>query len=199
VNCVAVRADVASNMRRRFVMMVWVPGKFLATTQSLQEKRSRSDDQQTRVRPDCGRPQNRNLFLFSNKGNVLTALFIAHSGHYFKPKFHIVPCGISAAPGFRCGSAPDKSPIPASAAGEGGPGPPGPRTGSSSGVLPGNSSGRGASPGSCIGGGTSGRGPPGGLSCGGSAGCPGLIGGSSCGSIGTTAPPSYCRSSGLER
>jgi hypothetical protein len=72
--------------------------------------------------------------------------------------------------------------VPASVAGE--LGPCGPRTGNSSGVWPGNSSGRGGSPGSCIGGGTSGRGLPGGLSCGGSDGCPGLIGGSSRGSIG---------------
>jgi len=47
----------------------------------------------------------------------------------------------------------------------------GPRTGNSSGLLPGSSSGRGL---------------PGGLSCGGSDGCPGLIGGSSCGSIGVS-------------
>ena len=62
----------------------------------------------------------------------------------------------------------------------------GPRTGNSSGLLPGNSSGRGGSPGSCTGGGTSGLGLPGGLSCGGSDGCPGWIGGSSCGSIGVS-------------
>ena len=62
-------------------------------------------------------------------------------------------------------------------------GPGGPRTGNSSGVCPGNSSGRAGAPGSRIGGGTSGCGFPGGLSCGGSVGCPGLIGGSSIGSI----------------
>jgi hypothetical protein len=74
--------------------------------------------------------------------------------------------------------------IHAPVGGEGVLGPCGPRTGSSSGVRPGNSSGRAGSPGSCIGGGTSGRGLPGGLSCGGSDGWPGLIGGSSSGSIG---------------
>jgi hypothetical protein len=74
--------------------------------------------------------------------------------------------------------------IHAPVGGEGVLGPCGPRTGSSSGVRPGNSSGRAGSPGSCIGGGTSGRGLPGGLSCGGSDGWPGLIGGSSGGSIG---------------
>ena len=84
----------------------------------------------------------------------------------------------------RSGLALGKSEIPPSVAGEGVDGPCGPRTGSSSGIWPGNSSGRGGSPGSCIGGGTSGRGLPGGLSGGGSEGCPGLIGGSSCGSIG---------------
>src|SRR5712675_1727044 len=77
---------------------------------------------------------------------------------------------------------PGRSAIPPSV-GEGAGGPCGPRTGNSSGLLPGSSSGRGGTPGSRIGGGTSGRGLPGGLSCGGSDGCPGLIGGSSCGSI----------------
>ncbi len=58
-------------------------------------------------------------------------------------------------------------------------------TGSSSGILPGNSSGRGTSPGSRTGGGTSGRGLPGGASCGGgSVGLPGVGGGISGGSIG---------------
>src|ERR1700761_2182247 len=71
-----------------------------------------------------------------------------------------------------------------STAGGGDDGPGGPRTGSSSGIWPGSSSGLCGSPGSCIGGGISGRGFPGGLSRGGSVGCPGLIGGSSGGSIG---------------
>jgi hypothetical protein len=80
---------------------------------------------------------------------------------------------------------PRKSAMRASV-GEGVLGPCGPRTGNSSGLFPGSSSGRGGSPGSRSGGGTSGRGLPGGLSCGGSDGCPGLIGGSSCGSIGVS-------------
>jgi hypothetical protein len=101
---------------------------------------------------------------------------------WFQIELHIVPCGISDAPGSISGAEPGKSVIPASVAGM--PGPGGPRTGNSSGMRPGNSSGRAGSPGSCIGGGTSGRGLPGGLSCGGSVGCPGLIGGSSIGSIG---------------
>ena len=63
-------------------------------------------------------------------------------------------------------------------------GPCGPRTGNSSGILPGNSSGRGVSPGSRTGGGTSGRGLPGGASGGGSVGFPGVAGGISGGSIG---------------
>jgi hypothetical protein len=82
-------------------------------------------------------------------------------------------------------SVPGRSATP-SPVGEGAGGPCGPRTGNSSGLLPGSSSGRGGSPGSRSGGGTSGRGLPGGLSCGGSDGCPGLIGGSSCGSIGVS-------------
>ena len=63
-------------------------------------------------------------------------------------------------------------------------GPFGPRTGSSSGVLPGSSCGGGGAPGSRIGGGTSGRGLPGGSSRGGSVGFPGVGGGISGGSIG---------------
>jgi hypothetical protein len=63
-------------------------------------------------------------------------------------------------------------------------GPCGPRSGSSSGMLPGNSSGRGDSPGSRTGGGMSGWGLPGGASCGGSVGFPGVAGGISGGSIG---------------
>jgi hypothetical protein len=56
------------------------------------------------------------------------------------------------------------------AAGLGADGPGGPRTGSSSGTLPGNSSGRGDSPGSRTGDGMSGCGLPGGASGGGSVG-----------------------------
>ena len=58
----------------------------------------------------------------------------------------------------------------ASVAGLGVRGPFGPRTGSSSGRLPGNSSGRGGVPGSRTGGGISGRGLPGGIPGGGSVG-----------------------------
>jgi hypothetical protein len=108
----------------------------------------------------------------------------------FRPSFQIVvlhfsPCGYSLHPGAESASKPI---FPVSVAGEGVFGPCGPRTGNSSGVRPGNSSGRDGSPGSCMGGGTSGRGLPGGLSCGGSDGCPGLIGGSSVGSIGIHGP-----------
>jgi hypothetical protein len=115
-------------------------------------------------------------FLFLTTQSPDSPLFIAHSGDDFKPVLHIVCCGKSAAPG--------KSVIASSVAGDGAPGPCGPRTGNSSGTRPGSSSGLGGSPGSRIGGGTSGRGLPGGLSWGGSDGCPGLIGGSSSGSIG---------------
>lgn len=71
-----------------------------------------------------------------------------------------------------------------SVAGFGVAGPFGPRTGSSSGTLPGNSRGGGGAPGSCMGGGTSGRGLPGGSSRGGSVGVPGVGGGISGGSMG---------------
>jgi len=111
------------------------------------------------------------LFLFLTTESPNASSFIAHSDHGFKSNFYMMPCVICAAES-------------RSVAGEGVDGPCGPRTGNSSGIRPGNSSGGGGSPGSCTGGGTSGRGLPGGLSCGGSDGCPGLIGGSSCGSIG---------------
>jgi hypothetical protein len=69
-------------------------------------------------------------------------------------------------------------------AGLGAVGPSGPRTGTSSGMLPGSSSGKGDSPGSRTGGGMSGCGLPGGASCGGSVGFPGVAGGISGGSMG---------------
>jgi hypothetical protein len=134
------------------------------------------------------RPSKADSFLFLTSECPVAALFIAHSDDSSKSYFHIFPCGISAVPEFRPDSEPGKSAIPASV-GYGVRGPSGPRTGNSSGILPGNSSGRGGSPGSRIGGGTSGRGFPGGRSCGGSDGCPGLIGGSSCGSIGISFFP----------
>jgi hypothetical protein len=74
----------------------------------------------------------------------------------------------------------------ASVAGFGVSGPLGPRDGISSGVWPGNSSGRGDSPGSRIGGVISGCGLPGGIPGGGSVGVPGVDGGISGGSIGIT-------------
>jgi len=80
------------------------------------------------------------------------------------------------------GRAAGKFPMAVPVAGDGGLC--GPRPGISSGILPGNSSGRGGSPGSRTGGGTSGRGLPGGASGGGSAGWPGVAGGISGGSIG---------------
>src|SRR6478735_2202925 len=76
-------------------------------------------------------------------------------------------------------------------AGGGAVGPVGPRTGTSSGILPGNSSGRGDSPGSCTGGGISGRGLPGGIPGGGSVGVPGVAGGISGGSIGVMIRSSW--------
>jgi hypothetical protein len=125
------------------------------------------------------------LVFISTTESLNASSFIAHSDDRLKPNFHIVPCGLSGVPGFKSGSEPGKSAIPPSV-GDGVGGRCGPRTGNSSGLLPGSSSGRGGTPGSRIGGGTSGRGLPGGLSCGGSDGCPGLIGGSSCGSIGVS-------------
>jgi hypothetical protein len=83
---------------------------------------------------------------------LLAQLFISHSEAGFKSSFYIVP------------------PRRQAVAGLGVSGPGGPRTGSSSGTLPGNSSGRGDSPGSRTGDGMSGCGLPGGTSGGGSVG-----------------------------
>jgi hypothetical protein len=110
------------------------------------------------------------------------ASFIAHSEGHFKLQVSIFPlAAIGCTPDRSMAPVPPirsfKSTFPVSVAGEGVFGRCGPRTGNSSGVRPGNSSGGGGSPGSCIGVGTSGRGFPGGLSCGGSDGWPGLIGG----------------------
>jgi hypothetical protein len=113
-----------------------------------------------------------------------TQLFITHSDDAFKSNFYIVPCGISEALVWSFGCVPEKPKLPASVPGGGAIGPFGPRIGSSSGILPGNSSGRDGSPGSCIGVGTSGRGLPGGIPGGGSVGVPGVAGGISGGSIG---------------
>jgi hypothetical protein len=102
--------------------------------------------------------------------------------------FALAPCGYFAAGAPEVGADVAAAPFQPSVPGEGVLGPCGPRTGNSSGVRPGNSSGQEGSSGSLIGGGTSGRGLPGGLSCGGSDGLPGLIGGSSGGSIGIYSP-----------
>jgi hypothetical protein len=134
------------------------------------------------------RRSNQNSYLFPALQSLNARLFIAHSDRHSDSQFCISRCGYSLHPGAESATAPI---LPVSVAGEGVLGPCGPRTGNSSGVRPGNSSGRGASPGSCIGGGTSGRGLPGGLSCGGSDGCPGLIGGSSRGSIGMSRFPEF--------
>jgi hypothetical protein len=100
-------------------------------------------------------------------------------------RFALAPCGYFAAAASEVGADVAAAPFRLC---EGVLGPCGPRTGNSSGVRPGNSSGQEGSSGSLIGGGTSGRGLPGGLSCGGSDGLPGLIGGSSGGSIGIYSP-----------
>jgi hypothetical protein len=93
-----------------------------------------------------------------------TPLFMTHSGARSEPPIQAVAAR--------------------SVAGFGVAGPFGPRTGSSSGIFPGNSSGCGGAPGSWIGGGMLGRGFPGGSSRGGSVGEPGVVGGISGGSIG---------------
>jgi hypothetical protein len=154
-------------------MMVWVPGNLT----------TRSDDQRITLGRIVAALKG-GLAFISGHGTPGCPLVHCVFRRSFQSCFHIVPCGISGMPGFRSGSAPGKSAAPASVAGEGVVGPSGPRTGNSSGALPGNSCGCGGAPGSRIGGGTSGRGLPGGSSCGGSAGLPGVAGGISGGSTG---------------
>jgi hypothetical protein len=101
--------------------------------------------------------------IFRLRNAVHASLFIAHSGRTLQVRLAL---------------------LLRSVAGFGVRGPSGPRSGNSSGVLPGSSCGCGGAPGSCTGGGISGRGLPGGSSCGGSVGWPGVAGGISGGSIG---------------
>ena len=169
-------------------MMVGVPGKFLATrlgNKVCQQTLTINEQALGRIVASF----KRELVFISDDAKSGCAL--VHCA--FRRSFQIGSFAFSLA-AIRCtlkrSSAP-KPIFPASVAGEGVLGPCGPRTGNSSGVRPGSSSGRGGSPGSCIGGGTSGRGLPGGLSCGGSDGCPGLIGGSSGGSIGISRFPEF--------
>jgi hypothetical protein len=177
-NCIAVSAVVASSTRRRFVMMVWIPGEFLATT---------SDDQQICVRPDCGGPQRRTWIYFRMRSVSIRPCSSRIQTIVSDPNITLSAAGHPV--GLDRDSRSGKSAIPASVAEEGVPGRCGPRTGSSSGVRPGSSSGRGDSPGSWIGVGTSGRGLPGGSSCGGWVGLPGVGGGISGGSIGISPFP----------
>jgi hypothetical protein len=110
--------------------------------------------------------------IFRLRNVVHASLFIVHSGrtHQVRPML-----SLRAVAGF------------------GAPGPPGPRTGISSGRLPGSSCGCAGASGSRTGGGISGRGLPGGDSCGGSVGFAGVAGGISGGSIGITSRPCGCR------
>ena len=154
----------------------WDPGKIC-------NKLRRSTN---KVGPDCGGLGKRTCFYSDHTRSQCVLVHCAFRRSFPTELSHCPPR--PAMSGFRSGGEPGRSAIP-SPVGEGAGGPCGPRTGNSSGLLPGSSSGRGGSPGSRCGGGTSGRGLPGGLSCGGSDGCPGLIGGSSCGSIGVSLIP----------
>jgi len=107
-NCIAVRAVVASSTSRSFVMMILVPRKiFGRKVRRYTNKR----------RAALWRPENADLFIFYRTESLDSPLFIAHSGDGFEPQRYMVPCGISDASGFRSGSEPGKSSIPASVAG----------------------------------------------------------------------------------
>jgi hypothetical protein len=108
--------------------------------------------------------RNAKLDLFLQRELAETAPFMAHSEGFSNRQFRLSPAR--------------------SVAGLGVAGLFGPRDGTSSGILPGNSCGGGGAPGSWTGGGISGLGLPGGASRGGSVGWPGVAGGISGGSIG---------------
>jgi hypothetical protein len=55
MKCIAVRVVVASSTSRSFVMVVWVPGKYLAI---------RCDDQRISIGPECGGLPKRTRFYF---------------------------------------------------------------------------------------------------------------------------------------
>ena len=114
-------------------------------------------------------------------------LFMTHSEDAFKSQ--TVPC---------CPLQLIVDPISSvSVAGLGVRGPFGPRTGISSGILPGKFFGPGGAPGSRTGGGISGFGLPGGIPGGGSVGVPGVAGGISGGSIGIYNEACDCRLAGI--
>jgi len=146
-------------------------------------------DQQTSVRPDCGGFQTGTRIYFSRDTMRAGGRSRRIQETISRRKFNRLRAGSSWLS--RC----DASDAGRRAGGV--VGVCGPRTGNSSGVWPGNSSGRCGSPGSCTGGGISGAGFPGGFSGGGSVGRPGWIGGSSVGSIGITSPLSSTVADGL--
>ena len=75
---------------RRFVMMVWIPGKFLAAVWQ-----STSGDQQIDVRPDCGGPRRRTSIYFCTRKVRIRHCSLRIQAIGFKPSYHIVPAGIS--------------------------------------------------------------------------------------------------------
>jgi hypothetical protein len=145
-------------------MMIEIPGKVLAA-EKIQQPNGSVSDQQPAIGPDCGGRK----ILFHSSNELRARLFIVYSEHCAFRRLQTTPQVAACGP---------------SIAGSGVVGPCGPRTGNSSGILPGSSSGRAGSPGSRTGGGISGRGLPGGASGGGSVGLPGVAGGISGGSIG---------------
>ena len=171
----------------KFCHVVWVPGKFLAKrfgNKICQQTLAINKQALGRIVASFKREP---AFISEVAGSESAFVHCAFRRSFPIAALAFSPCGYSRHPGPESGSDAAKSIFPVSVAGEGVIAPCGPRTGNSSGVRRGNSSGCGDSPGSCMGGGTSGRGLPGGLSCAGSEGWPGLIGGSSGGSIGIFA------------
>ena len=160
--------------------MIQIPRKVLSSKRIIHGRRLRQTDQQPAVRPECGGHKNEDVFI-SSAQRVRCALV-----HY------VFRRSIRKRARFGFYTVPRRP----SVAGLGVAGPCGPRTGNSSGVLPGNSSGGAGSPGSCTGGGTSGRGLPGGSSRGGSVGVAGVAGGISGGSIGIMCIANHVAPSG---
>jgi hypothetical protein len=95
INCVAVRAVVASSNRRRFVMMVWIPGKFLAGRLGRKAWQvslaTRRGDQRIDVRPDCGGTQRRTCIYFSMRKAPIRSCSLRIQGMLSKRHFTLSP------------------------------------------------------------------------------------------------------------
>ena len=165
-NCVAVSAVVASSTRRRFVMMVWIPGNS-AIEQLWRSTNRRLGRIVAALKADIC------IYLQATPDFTMRVRSLRIQATVSDRNFTSLPAGISAVSGNRSGPHLLVRHF-RSVAGDGARGPCGPRHRQFVGHLARQFLRRGGSPGSRIGGGTSGLGLPGGLSGGGSVGLPGV-------------------------